>query len=71
MGTNRAIATTKDNLYFGTGVLADMDSSSVKVIDMADIDGSENVRIVMRMTAGVQYGAVEDIVTYGITNSAN
>jgi len=25
----------------------------------------------MRLTAGVQYGAVEDIVTYGITNSAN
>jgi hypothetical protein len=71
MGTNRAIATIKDNLFFGTGVLADMDSSSVKVIDMADIDGSENVRVVMRMTAGVQYGAVEDIVTYGITNSAN
>jgi len=71
LGANKAVATTKDNLYFGTGVLADMDSSSVKVIDMADIDGSENVRVVMRMTAGVQYGAVEDIVTYGITNSAN
>lgn len=71
LAANRAIATTKENLYFGTGVLADMDSSSVKVIDMADIDGSENVRVVMRMTAGVQYGAVEDIVTYGITNSAN
>jgi len=25
----------------------------------------------MRLTAGVQYGIVEDIVTYGITNSAN
>jgi hypothetical protein len=61
----------KENLFFGTGVLADMDSSSVKVIDMADVDGSENVRVVMRLTAGVQYGAVEDIVTYGITNSAN
>jgi hypothetical protein len=71
LGANKAVATTKDNLYFGTGVLADMDASSVKVIDMADIDGSENVRVVMRMTAGVQYGAVEDIVTYGITNSAN
>ena len=69
MGTNRAIATTKDNLYFGTGLLSD--HSEVKVIDMADIDGSQNVRVVMRLTAGVQYGIVEDIVTYGITNSAN
>ena len=71
LASNTAIATLKENLFFGTGVLADMDSSSVKVIDMADVDGSENVRVVMRLTAGVQYGAVEDIVTYGITNSAN
>jgi hypothetical protein len=69
MGTNRAIATTKDNLYFGTSLLSDM--TEVKVIDLADIDGSQNVRVVMRMSAGVQYGIVEDIVTYGITNSAN
>jgi hypothetical protein len=69
MGANRAIATTKDNLYFGTSLLSDM--TEVKVIDLADIDGSQNVRVVMRMSAGVQYGIVEDIVTYGITNSAN
>lgn len=69
LAANRAIATTKDNLYFGTSLLSDM--TEVKVIDMADIDGSQNVRVVMRMSAGVQYGIVEDIVTYGITNSAN
>jgi hypothetical protein len=69
LAANRAIATTKDNLYFGTSLLTDL--TEVKVIDMADIDGSQNVRVVMRMTAGVQYGIVEDIVTYGITNSAN
>jgi hypothetical protein len=69
MASNKAIATTKDNLYFGTGLLTD--HSEVKVIDLADIDGSQNVRVVMRLTAGVQYGIVEDIVTYGITNSAN
>lgn len=69
LAANRAIATTKDNLYFGTSLLSDM--TEVKVIDLADIDGSQNVRVVMRMSAGVQYGIVEDIVTYGITNSAN
>jgi hypothetical protein len=69
MASNKAIATTKDNLYFGTGLLTDM--TEVKVIDLSDIDGSQNVRVVMRMSAGVQYGIVEDIVTYGITNSAN
>jgi hypothetical protein len=38
---------------------------------MADLDGSQNFRLIMRFLAGVQYGVVEDIVTYGITNSAN
>jgi hypothetical protein len=69
MAANTAIATTVDNLYFGTGLLSD--HNEVKLIDMADIDGSQNVRVVMRLTAGVQYAVVEDIVTYGITNSAN
>lgn len=69
LASNTAMATLKDNLYFGTGLMSDM--TEVKVIDMADIDGSQNVRVVMRLTAGVQYGIVEDIVTYGITNSAN
>ena len=69
MASNKAIATTKDNLYFGTGLLTDL--TEVKVIDLSEIDGSQNVRVVMRLSAGVQYGAVEDIVTYGITNSAN
>jgi len=69
LGDNKAIAAEKSNLFFGTGLLAD--HNEVKVIDMADIDGSQNVRVVMRFTAGVQYGIVDDIVTYGITNSAN
>lgn len=69
LANNVAMAAEKSNLYFGTGLLSD--HNEVKVIDMADIDGSQNVRIVMRFTAGVQYGIVDDIVTYGITNSAN
>ena len=69
LAANRAIATYKENLYFGTGLLSD--HNEVKVIDMADIDGSQNVRFVMRLTAGVQYSIVEDIVTYGIVNNAN
>ena len=64
LAANTAIATTKDNLQFGTGLLSD--HQEVKVLDMADLDGSQNVRIIMRFTAGVQYGVVEDIVTYGI-----
>jgi hypothetical protein len=54
LGDNYIVAAEKSNLFFGTGLLSD--HNEVKVIDMADIDGSQNVRIVMRLTAGVQYG---------------
>ena len=69
LSDDTAIAAQKSNLFFGTGLLAD--HNEVKVLDMADLDGSKNVRFIMRYTAGVQYAVVEDIVTYGITNSAN
>lgn len=62
LADNTAMAAEKSNLYFGTGLLSD--HNLVKVIDMADIDGSQNVRVVMRMTSGVQYGIGADIVLY-------
>lgn len=62
LADNYMVAAEKSNLYFGTGLLSD--HNEVKVIDMADIDGSQNVRIVMRLTAGVQYGIGSDIVLY-------
>jgi hypothetical protein len=62
LGNNKMMATHKDNLMFGTGLLSD--HQEVKIIDMADIDGSQNVRIVMRFTAGVQYGIGSEIVYY-------
>jgi len=54
------IAAEKSNLFFGTGLLNDL--NEVRVIDMAENDGSQNVRVVMRFTAGVQYAQVTDIV---------
>ena len=66
---DQMLATTKDNLFFGTGLLSD--TNLCKLIDLAEIDGSENVRLIMRFTAGVQYGNVTDICTYGITNAVN
>ena len=69
LAANTAIAAEKSNLFFGTGLMAD--NQEVKLIDMADIDGSQNVRVVMRFTAGVQYGIVSEIVTYGIVNAVN
>ena len=62
LADNTAVAAEKSNLFFGTGLLSD--SNEVRVIDMAETDGSQNVRVVMRFTAGVQYAIVEDIVLY-------
>ena len=52
----------RSNLYFGTGLLND--TNSVKVLDMADLDASNNVRMVMRFTSTVQFGIASDIVSY-------
>jgi hypothetical protein len=69
LASNTALLSQKSNLYFATGLLSDL--NEVKVLDMGDIDGSQNVRVVMRFTADAKYGFASDVVTYGITNSAN
>jgi hypothetical protein len=60
LADDTAVAAEKSNLYFGTGLLSD--HNEVKVIDMGDLDGSQNVRVIMRFTSGVQYGIGGDIV---------
>lgn len=62
LGDNKAVLAQQSNLFFGTGLLDDR--NVVKVLDMGDLDGSDNVRIVMRYTAGVQTGIGGDIVYY-------
>ena len=54
------IAAEKSNLFFGTGLLNDL--NEVRVLDLAELNGSQQVRVVMRFTAGVQYAQVTDIV---------
>ena len=63
MSDDKIVAAQKSNLFFGTGLLSDY--NQVKVIDMSDIDGSQNYRIIMRFTSGVQFGVGQDIVYYG------
>ena len=62
LADNTMVAAEKSNLFFGTGLLSDQ--NEVKVIDMADLDGSQNVRVVMRFSAGVNYAVGSDIVLY-------
>ena len=58
------IAGQKSNFFFGTGLLSDR--NEVRVLDMADLDGSQNFRVIMRYTAGVQTGINSEIVGFGL-----
>ena len=60
MPSDHIVAGEASNIYFGTGLLAD--HNEVKLLDMGDLDGSQNVRVIMRFTAGVQYGIGSDLV---------
>jgi len=62
LASNYIVAAESSNLFFGTGLLSD--ENEVKVLDMADLDGSQNVRIIMRFTATVQYAFGAEIVLY-------
>ena len=56
------VAAQKSNLYFGTGLMSDY--NEVRVLDMANIDGSQNFRIIMRYTAATQFGIGQDVAIY-------
>jgi hypothetical protein len=62
LGDNEAVLAQKSNLFFGTGLLDDR--NVVRVIDTSETLGDQNVRVVMRYTAGVQIGIGSDIVLY-------
>jgi hypothetical protein len=63
MSASKVVAAQKSNLFFGTGLMSDYNET--RVLDMANIDGSQNYRIIMRYTAGTQFGVGQDIVYYG------
>ena len=63
LASSAMVAAQKSNLFFGTGLMSDY--NQVKVIDMSDIDGSQNYRVIMRFTSNVQFGVGQDIVYLG------
>jgi len=60
LSSGSMVAGMKDNLFFGCGL--QNDQNLVKLIDLADIDGSQNVRVVMRYSAAVQYAIGSELV---------
>ena len=59
------IAAEKDNLMFGTSLQNDM--NEVRILDLANVDGSQNVRVIMRFSATVNYAIGSEIVLYQLT----
>ena len=62
MSDDTMMAAQSSNLFFATGLLNDY--NEVRVIDMTPIDGSQNVRLVMRFTAAAAIGVGADVVYY-------
>ena len=63
MSDSKIVAAQKSNLHFGTGLLSDF--NEVKVLDMSNIDGSQNYRVIMRYTGATVVGIPNDVVYYG------
>ena len=62
LAANTAMAAQASNLYFGTSLLSD--HQEARVIDVSQYDGSDNVRVIMRLAAGAQIGVGADVVLY-------
>ena len=60
MTINEIVIAQKSNLFFGTDLLSD--ATRINLMDMANLDGSDNIRMVARYSAGVQTGTGADIV---------
>ena len=60
MVDNQLVAAQKSNLYYGTDLLSD--ATRITLMDMAALDGSDNMRLVARYSGGVQSGVGADIV---------
>ena len=62
LANNYIVAAESSNLFFATGLLSD--ENEVKVLDMQDLDGSQNVRVILRFTATVNYAYGSEVVLY-------
>ena len=65
MSDKRMLCSLRTNLFFGTNLTGDMNEA--KVLDMGNLDGSDNVRVVYRFTGATQIAVGEDVVTFKTT----
>jgi len=61
MADDVMVAAETSNLFFGTDLLSD--NTNIKMMDMTNLDGSDNMRVVAKFSGGVQVGVGSDIVS--------
>ena len=61
MPDDQLVAAETSNLFFGTDLISDM-GASMRMLDMTDLDGSDNMRVVAKFSGGVQVGIGADAV---------
>lgn len=54
------VAAQRENLWFATALLSD--TQQVKLLDMSDLDGSDNVRVIMKFSADTNFGLGSEFV---------
>ena len=66
MPDNQMVAAQKSNLFWGTDLVSDFGTTGtgakISIMDMASLDGSDNLRCVARYSGAVQTGVGADIV---------
>ena len=66
LNDNVLVAAQKSNMYWGTDLVSDFGTTGtgprITIMDMAALDGSDNLRCVARYSGSVQTGVGADIV---------
>ena len=60
MANDQLVIAQKSNLFYGTDLLSD--ATRIQLLDMTNVNGSDNIRTVARFSGGVQLGVGADIV---------
>ena len=60
MPNDQLVIAQKSNLFYGTDLFSD--ATRIQLLDMTNVNGSDNIRTVARFSGGVQLGVGADIV---------
>jgi hypothetical protein len=63
MPDNKMVAAETSNLFYGCDLVSEDTGASIKMLDMSNLDGSDNLRVVAKFSGGVQVGIGADVVS--------